>query len=168
MAIALRLDARALIAVAVIAWGAVALALLLQHGFGYEPCPWCTLQRLIYLLIGLAAALALLLRSARRFALATAALVPLAAIAGAFAAWHQHTVSARSDSCALTFADRFMGALWLPELWPAMFEARARCDEANLPWLGVPFALWSLAMFTLLAVLGLRAFRSRPPTLFLK
>jgi len=168
MPISLRVDARVLVAVAVMAFGAVALALLLQHGFGYEPCPWCTLQRLIYLLIGLAAAIALLLRGARRFALAAAALVPLAAIAGAFSAWHQHTVSARSDSCALTFADRLMSALWLPELWPAMFEARARCDEANLPWLGVPFSLWSLAMFVALAVLGLRAFRSRPPTLFLK
>lgn len=49
-----------------------------------------------------------------------------------------------------------------------MFEARARCDEANLPWLGVPFAIWSLTLFIALALLGLRVFRSRPPTLFLK
>lgn len=164
----LRLDSRALSAVALLAFGAIALAVVLQHGFDYEPCPWCTLQRLIYLLIGLAAVLAMLLRRSRAVALAIAAIVPVASIAGAFAAWHQHSVAALSDSCALTFADRFMGALWLPDLWPAMFEARARCDEANLPWLGVPFALWSLAMFVLLAGLGLRAFRARPTTLFLK
>ena len=164
----LRLDSRMLGVVVLLSFGAILLALVLQHRFGYEPCPWCTLQRLIYVLIGLAAGGAILLRRSRRVALAMGAIVPAASITGGFAAWHQHSVAATSDSCALTFADRLMGALGLPELWPAMFEARARCDEANLPWLGVPFSIWSLVLFVLLAGLGFRAFRSRPPTLFLK
>jgi disulfide bond formation protein DsbB len=49
-----------------------------------------------------------------------------------------------------------------------MFEATARCDEANLPWLGIPFALWSLGLFMVLLLIGLRAFRYRPPSMFLR
>jgi disulfide bond formation protein DsbB len=61
-----------------------------------------------------------------------------------------------------------MGSFRLPELWPMMFEATARCDEANLPWLGIPFALWSLGLFMVLLLIGLRAFRYRPPSMFLR
>ena len=157
-----------LIAVAVLAFGAVALAWVLQHQFGYAPCPWCTFQRLLYLLIGALALLAAGVHRRGTLAIALGASVPLLALGGVLAAWHQHTVAAQSDSCALTLADRVLGALNLPDLLPTMFEATARCDEANLPWLGVPFALWSLALFCILALLSLRAFRLRPHTLFLK
>ncbi len=165
---ALRVESRHLAAVIVLAWGGIALALVLQYWFGYEPCPWCTFQRLVYALIGLLALGAVVAKRARRISLWLSALVPALALAGAYAAWHQHAVAARSDSCALTLADRILGAMTLPELWPAMFEARARCDEANLPWLGIPFALWSLGLFITIAALGLSAFRTRSNNLFLK
>ena len=34
---------------------AVAAALVTQHGFDMQPCPWCVLQRLIFLAIALVA-----------------------------------------------------------------------------------------------------------------
>jgi disulfide bond formation protein DsbB len=75
----------------------------------------------------------------------------LLSVAGVATAIYQHVVAARSDSCALTLADRVIGGLRLVEFWPAMFEATARCDEANLPWLGVPFALWGALTFLITA-----------------
>lgn len=164
----LRIARGPLVAVALLAFSAIGLALILQHAYGYAPCPWCTFQRLIFLLIGFLALVVLLFPRRARASVWIAAWIPVLALGGAAAAWHQHTVAAQSDSCALTLADRVMGALGLPELWPAMFEATARCDEANLPWLAVPFAIWSLLLYLVLTLLGVWAFRSRPHTLFLK
>ena len=33
---------------AIAAFAAVAAALVSQHAFGMEPCPWCVLQRLVF------------------------------------------------------------------------------------------------------------------------
>ena len=45
--------------IAVLAWGGVLAALVSQHVFGLQPCPWCTIQRLAYLLVGFFALLSL-------------------------------------------------------------------------------------------------------------
>src|SRR5689334_16549357 len=42
-------------AIALIAIAAVGAALVSQHRFGMEPCPWCVLQRLIFVGIAIAA-----------------------------------------------------------------------------------------------------------------
>ncbi|MFM8546383.1 MAG: disulfide bond formation protein B [Betaproteobacteria bacterium] len=141
-----------LAAVGLVAAGALVLAAYLQHVRGFEPCPWCVLQRLLVLLVALAAGIgALLPMGAGRLRAASAVAAALLSVAGVATAIYQHVVAARSDSCALTLADRVIGGLRLAEFWPAMFEATARCDEANLPWLGVPFALWGALTFLITA-----------------
>lgn len=151
-----------LIAVGAAADGSVALALVLQHVADMQPCAWCVLQRLIYLVIGsLALVAAFTPRSGAR---RTWMLLGLAGCAaGLAAALYQHFVAARSDSCALTLADKVIMALQLHELAPWMFVAYAPCNKANLPLLGVPFALWSAALFVALGagiVIAWRALRS--------
>src|SRR3989344_33521 len=48
----LRLSSRALLAIAGLACAAsVGLALLAQHQFNMQPCPWCILQRLIFVVL---------------------------------------------------------------------------------------------------------------------
>ena len=49
-----------LASVALLSLAAVGLALVSQHVFGMEPCPWCVLQRVIFLAIALACGLGLL------------------------------------------------------------------------------------------------------------
>jgi len=142
---------------AVLAIGAVAVALVLQHAFGIEPCAWCTFQRLIFLLVGAFAAIGWLARGSRRAMAAMSALAAAAALGGLWAALHQQFVAAQSLSCAFTFADRVLMKLRLDETLPWLFEATASCRDANAPLLGVPFALWSAALFVLLAVLAARA-----------
>ena len=141
-----------LAAVGLVAAGALVLAAYLQHVRGFEPCPWCVLQRLLVLLVALAAGIgALLPMGAGQSRAASAVAAALLSVAGFATAIYQHVFAARSDSCALTLADRVIGGLRLAEFWPAMFEATARCDEANLPWLGVPFALWGALTFLITA-----------------
>ena len=43
---------RQLMLVAVLAYGAVAAAVVSQFHFNMQPCPWCTLQRFIFLVVG--------------------------------------------------------------------------------------------------------------------
>ncbi len=142
---------------AVLAFGAVGIALVLQHAFGMAPCAWCTFQRLLFLLVGAFAALGWLARRSRGAALALSGLSVATALAGLWAALHQQFVAAQTQSCAFTFADRVLMRLRLDEGLPWLFEATASCSDANAPLLGVPFALWSAALFVLLAALAARA-----------
>lgn len=142
---------------AVLAIGAVGVALVLQHAFGIEPCAWCTFQRLIFLLVGAFAAIGWLSRGSRRAVVAMSALATAAALGGLWAALHQQFVAAQSLSCAFTFADRALMKLRLDATLPWLFEATASCRDANAPLLGVPFAWWSAALFVVLALLAVRA-----------
>lgn len=147
-------------AMALACFAAVGAALVAQHGFDMQPCPWCILQRLIFVVIGVVCLLGALFAS-RGVAAPTAALAGLLALAGGAAALWQHFVAAKSASCNLTLADRIVAALRLNTLWPDGFEARASCADAAGTILGVPFEFWSLALFVLLALAAISVLRSR-------
>ena len=100
-----------------LSFGAVAAALVSQHVFGMQPCPWCVLQRLIFL--GdrrLRAARPGLARRRRR------------RVAGTFAPAARRRRPRRralaalrrrkSASCNLTLADRIVSATRLDQLLP--------------------------------------------------
>jgi disulfide bond formation protein DsbB len=139
-------------------FAAVAAALVSQHAYGMQPCPWCVLQRLIFLTIGAVAVPAALL-SARAVRVTGGLAIAALAAAGVAAALWQHFVAARSSSCNLTLADRIVSGLRLDVWLPPVFEVRASCADAAGTLLGVPYEFWSLALFVLLAaaaLLGLR------------
>ena len=136
---------------AVAALGAVGAALVSQHVFDTPPCPWCVLQRLIFLAIALAASLGLAWRSALGRRIGAGLALALASSGAATALW-QHFVAARSASCNLTFADRFMAATGLDGAWPQVFAAYASCADAAATLLGLPYEFWSLAVFVALGV----------------
>ena len=77
----------------------------------------------------------------------------LMALAGVAAAMYQQLVATEDLSCALSLADRIITGLQLDALAPWMFQATAMCHEANLPMLGIPFAIWSVMLFSLLGLL---------------
>lgn len=133
---------------------AVAAAYVSQHHFDMQPCPWCVLQRLIFLCISAFAVLALLLPGLLR----KLALVPvlLLALGGAAAALWQHFVAASAESCNLTLADRLMAATGLDALWPELFMATASCADAKVNLFGLPYEAWSLGLFVLMAGVAAR------------
>ncbi|HET7863614.1 MAG TPA: disulfide bond formation protein B [Burkholderiaceae bacterium] len=142
----------------VAALAAVAGALVSQYVFHMEPCPWCVLQRLIFLAIGALALLAAVLPVRLLRALLGVAIAALG-LGGMAAALWQHFVAAKSASCNLTLADRIVSGLGLDAALPAVFEARASCSEAAANLLGVPYEFWSLALFAVLAGAALIAVR---------
>jgi disulfide bond formation protein DsbB len=139
----------ALVALATL--GGVAAALVSQHVYAMEPCPWCVLQRLIFLAIGAFALLGLAWRSPAGSRVAGTFALLLAASGLAAALW-QHLVAAKSASCNLTLADRIIGRTGLDSLLPDVFAARASCADAAVDLLGVPYAYWAAALFALCAL----------------
>lgn len=137
---------------------AVAAALVSQHVFDMQPCPWCVLQRAIFVAIALAALPGLLVRGAavRR---ASAAVFGLLAAAGVAAALWQHFVAASSTSCNLTLADRIMSGLGLDALAPEVFAAYASCADAAVDLFGLPYEFYSLALYLLLAAAAIALLR---------
>jgi protein dithiol:quinone oxidoreductase len=147
-----------LAALALVCTGAVATAVALQYTFGMQPCPWCILQRVIYLAVALTAVLGLLWRS-RAGLFVSATLVALLAACGMAAALWQHFVASSAASCDLTLAERVVSALRLDEHWPQVFTAYASCKDAVVKLLGVAFELWSLALFALVLLVAIRVLR---------
>lgn len=144
----LRLSPRALLAAAGVACAvSVGLALLAQHRFNMQPCPWCILQRLIFIVLAGLCLLGAALPALPRRVVATLAL-PVAASGIAAALW-QHFVAAQTSSCAMTVADRIVMATGLDMRFPDWFEVRATCADAAVSVFGVPFEFWALALFAM-------------------
>lgn len=147
---------RVLVAGAVLPLAAVAAALVTQHVFDMQPCPWCVLQRLIFVAISLSALLGLagLWLRLPVFRHLGAALMGLLALSGIAAALWQHFVAAASVSCKLTLADRIVGGIGADVLLPAVFAAYASCADAAAKLLGVSYEFYSLTLFVVLAALA--------------
>jgi disulfide bond formation protein DsbB len=144
--------------IGVLALGAVGLAVLAQYAFDMQPCPWCVLQRLIYIVVGVLALLAAVLsNTARRVAIGLALLASLSGIASAL--WQQLR-AVNENSCDLSLAERIITALHLDSLVPQLFIAYASCADAAVSILHIPFAVWSCAMYVILALLLLWTLRS--------
>jgi len=151
-----KLPARALAGMAVASFAAVGVALVAQHQFGVKPCPWCVLQRAIFLAIGSFSLLGWLLQAKRSLRQAALVAVLLLCAAGLTAAVFQHEVASQSASCAMGLADRIVTALNLEELWPSVFMITANCSEAAAYRLiGLPYEVWSGLLFVALGALGL-------------
>jgi disulfide bond formation protein DsbB len=149
-----------LLGMLVAAWGSVGFALYTQHVWGMLPCPWCVLQRLVFVLVGAVSLLGLLLPGASARRVAGGLVLPLC-LAGMGTALWQHFVAAASASCNLSMADRLMGFTGLDSRWPDVFAAYASCADAKVDLAGVPYEFWSLALFSALALAAWRVL-SRP------
>lgn len=143
-----------LLGMALLSLGSVALALWTQHALGMEPCPWCILQRILFVLIGAVALLGLLSRGVIGTWLTLLLIVALS-LAGVAAALWQHFVAAASDSCNLTLAEKIISGLGLDGSLPEIFQPRASCADAAVKLLGLPYEFWSLGLFVLLGLMAL-------------
>jgi disulfide bond formation protein DsbB len=142
---------RALWLVSAACLAAVVAALVSQHAFDMQPCPWCILQRLMFVTIALLAfVFALLPAFAGR---AGSALLALLALAGAAAAIYQNRIAAKSASCDLSLAERLLTPLKLDTWLPSVFEIRASCADAANTLLGLPYEVWSALLFLAVAAL---------------
>lgn len=140
-------------AIALVCVLAVCTALVSQHVFDMQPCPWCVLQRLVFLLIAAVCVVASIWRVAS-VRLVGGLLAGMLAFAGMGAALWQHFQAKSSASCLQTLADRIVGATGLDNRFPDVFSPRASCAEAAVDLLGIPYEFWSMALFMAIAVAG--------------
>ncbi len=138
---------------------AIAVALVSQYGFNLQPCPWCVLQRLLFLAIAIVSAMGWSRRMSR-YRVVVGGLVLILALLGVAAAAWQHFVAAKTNSCDLTLAYRIVGMdLHLDQLLPSVFEARATCAEAAVNLLGISYDFWSLGLFAVMGVVAIQYMR---------
>lgn len=144
-----------LLAIGLGSLAALGIALVAQHGFDIQPCPWCVIQRIVLIavvIVALAGATAARWAPRAGGALAGLALLGLA-VSGGIAAWYQHTVAAKQFSCSFTWADRALMALPLDQWAPALFRVGATCaDAGKSTLLGLPFEVWGGGWFILVAL----------------
>jgi disulfide bond formation protein DsbB len=147
--------------VGVVCLAAVGAALVSQHVFDMQPCPWCVLQRVIFLAVAILCAIGFAWRRSTGRVVA-GGLGLLLAVGGIAAALWQHFQAAASASCNLTLADRITTQwLQLDSLAPDIFSARASCADAAVSLFGVPYDFWSLALFVLIAAAMLKVLSTR-------
>jgi len=155
-------SARLLHTIALICVVAVAAALASQHWFDMPPCAWCVFQRLIFLVIALVCWIGVLLIRVSQLAPRVAGVIAsLFALGGVVAGWYQHTVAAQMFSCDRTFADHFMVNSGLDAALPWLFGIFATCMDAQVKLFGVEYVFWAIAIFLLIAVMGVMAARRR-------
>jgi len=129
---------------------AVGAALVSQYAFDMQPCAWCVLQRLIFLIIAVVSALAIWLPQPMARAALGGTIVLLSAT-GIASAVYQHVVAADTTSCRLSLAQTIIdGTLHLDALLPSVFGIRVGCSAGATTMLGVPYEFWSLTAFGLL------------------
>lgn len=131
---------------AAVCLAAVGAAYFTQHVWGMLPCPWCVLQRLIFVAIAAVCVAGLAAPRAGAF------VGLLLAVGGLATAGWQHFVAAKSASCNLTLADRIMTATGLDERFPDLFMAMASCADAQVKLAGLPYEAWSGALFVAAAL----------------
>jgi disulfide bond formation protein DsbB len=130
-------------------------ALYLQHGLGLDPCPWCVVQRLGFILVGLIALVGALHRPGP---IATAVYTTLglaAAVAGAAAAgYHVYLQSdpERAAKCVGSSVERILDQLDVGSMIPPLLQYGGPCTLKSWSFIGLSIPEWSLAWFVLLAI----------------
>jgi len=147
-------DRSAHLLASVVCVAAVGAAAWTQYQLNMQPCPWCILQRILFVMLATLNLLAAVSpwRMPRRGLAAVSVIVSLCGVAAAL--W-QHFVAAKSQSCALTFADKVISFTGLDLRWPELFEVRGSCADAIANILNVPYEFWSLALFALIGAWSL-------------
>lgn len=139
----------------------VGAALLMQHAQGLQPCTLCIIQRYAFILIGLVAALALVLpwRPAR---IVLVGLGVLGSIGGIVAAARNLWVLYHPEIlCGRDPLEIFLNSLPTAQSMPGGFAVRGLCSDPIPPLLGLPLPAWSLLALLLSGVLLLLSLRKR-------
>jgi protein dithiol:quinone oxidoreductase len=153
---------KGLLGISATCFAGVAFALYAQHMWDMQPCPWCIIQRMIYIALGLITLVTGLMPGkrgsfssiypSRAWKIGAWASLALAVLGVGIAAY-QSLVAASQVSCNLTLAHKFISAVGLDELAPEIFKVRASCaDAAHATLLGVPFEIASGVLFLILAL----------------
>lgn len=130
-------------------------ALYLQHVELLDPCPWCVVQRLLFIAVALISLVAALHRPGVTMATFYAILGAATALGGALAAgYHVYLQAddARANACVGSSVERFLDqtnvGAWIPPL--LQYDGPCTLKPWAFLWLSIPE--WSLICFVVLGV----------------
>lgn len=146
--------------IAGLSFGAIAAAGILQSAWHLQPCTMCIVQRYAFLVVGLLA-LGRLLGADGKAAVVSRATSNLVALIGALASLRvQWAISVPSATCGRDKVAALLNNLPWVDTWPALFEATGVCGDPVPPVVGLPFHVWSLAIFIIVLLMAWRAGRA--------
>jgi disulfide bond formation protein DsbB len=141
----------------------VAGGIALAQTMNLAACPLCILQRMLYLLLALEAALFLpFARGAgiRLVALLMTATTATGAWIAGYQTWLQRFTKGVSCTADQPWWEQFVN--WAGTQSPVLFEATGLCSEAGWKFIGLSIAEWSLLVFTSMTLATLHVlFRHR-------
>ena len=138
--------------------------LVLANLLNLAACPLCILQRMLYLLLALIAAIGSAVGQATARRIIAAAMTAVAAT-GIFVAGYQVWIQrfARDTNCVADAPWWEQWVDWASEHVPMLFQVSGLCSEQPWRLLGLSIAEWSLLAFSTLLALALFAlFRKYP------
>jgi protein dithiol:quinone oxidoreductase len=137
-----------LLLIALLSFGAVALAVYLQQSLKLNPCPLCIAQRYLFILLGLCAlfgAMASWMGSLRPLLAALGAVIAIGGIG--VAVRHLYVAANPMTDCGRDRISEFVNSLALADLYPKVFMAFGGCGDAVPPFFGLSYPVWSLLLF---------------------
>jgi disulfide bond formation protein DsbB len=137
----------------VVCLGLLGFALYLQHWENLDPCPWCVVQRLGYILVGLIALVGALHRPGPIATVVYSTLGLAASAAGAAAAvYHVYLQSdpGRAAKCVGSPVERILDQLDVGAVIPPLLQYSGPCTLKPWAFLWLSIPEWSLVWFVLL------------------
>jgi len=140
------------ILVAVISVLSLVGALISQHVFGMQPCAWCVLQRLIFVMIAILSIAAIFIEKNNKL---NFGFIIFFSILGIAAGLYQNLVAAKSFDCNVSIAEKIISSLRLNEFIPEIFGIFALCAEETPKLLGLDYSWVGVIMFVIISDLAL-------------
>jgi protein dithiol:quinone oxidoreductase len=138
--------------------GILAFALYLQHVKDLDPCPWCVVQRLGFILVGTLALAAALHRPSGIGVRVYSWLVALAAAGGIAAAVYHLYLQAdpvRAQACVGGAVEKLLDASRVGKYVPPVLMYDGPCTLKPWSLLGLSIPAWSLVCFAVLGAFAL-------------
>jgi len=134
----------------------VGFALYLQHVKNLDPCPWCIVQRVGFLTLGLIALTAALHRPGRGGTIFYALLGGATAVAGAAAAGYHAWLQSdpkRAAACIGSPVERILDATRIGQWAPPLLQYDGPCTLKAWDFLGLSVPEWSGVWFVILLLI---------------
>jgi disulfide bond formation protein DsbB len=133
--------------------GLLGFGLYLQHVENLDPCPWCIVQRLLFIAVALISLIAALHRPGGTGTLLYSVLGALLAAGGAAAAaYHLYIQNdhARALECMGSPLERWLDASKIGKMIPPLLQYDGSCIAKPWAFLGLSIPGWSLVWFSIL------------------
>lgn len=139
---------RLLFAIACFSFAVVGIALYLQHYKDMLPCPWCVIQRYMFIFVGLCCLIGAVINKPRG-----AAMLALLPALGGLAAVGKHLwiLSHPGMSCGIDPVATFANKMPTASVLPWLFQADGLCEDARDLLFGLSIPQWSAVSFVALS-----------------